>query len=74
MSKKANQEGSPSTHPHLNPPLEGEGIKAAGEGAMAEVDEHHGMGGSYVLDPGTGKRILQERTLEATASATETKE
>lgn len=28
-------------------------------------DEHAGHGGSYVVDPGTGKRTLQERTAPA---------
>lgn len=37
-------------------------------------DEHHGQGGSYVVDPQTGRRDLQERTQEAEAAATETKE
>jgi hypothetical protein len=36
-------------------------------------DEHHGMGGSYVVDPQTGKRVLQERT-NTPVAATETKE
>lgn len=28
-------------------------------------DEHQGQGGSYLLDPATGKRTLVERTQEA---------
>lgn len=33
---------------------------------MSEIqDEYAGQGGSYVLDPKTGKRVLQERTQEA---------
>lgn len=36
-------------------------------------DEHAGKGGSYVLDPATGKRTLQERTQDRddTAAAVE---
>lgn len=30
-----------------------------------QLDEFHGQGGSYVLDPKTGKRTLVERTQEA---------
>ena len=29
------------------------------------TDEHEGMGGSYTLDPKTGKRTLVERTDDA---------
>lgn len=36
---------------------------------VAELDQHHGMGGSYVADPITGKRTLVERT-----ATTESKE
>lgn len=33
---------------------------------MAEqLDEFHGQGGSYTVDPKTGKRVLTERTEEA---------
>ncbi len=32
-----------------------------------KVDEFHGMGGSYLVDPETGKRVLVERTQEAEA-------
>ena len=42
-------------------------------------DEYHGQGGSYLLDPETGKRTLIQRTLPAdppqengTTSSTET--
>ena len=41
------------------------------KGAAAEPDEHHGMGGSYIADPKTGKRTLQERTANANAAKTE---
>lgn len=30
----------------------------------AAVDEHAGQGGSYVIDPETGRRRLVERTME----------
>jgi hypothetical protein len=33
------------------------------------VDEYQGQGGSYLLDPKTGKRKLIERTEPATPSA-----
>ena len=29
---------------------------------MATMDEYHGIGGTYLLDPKTGKRKLIERT------------
>lgn len=29
---------------------------------MATMDEYHGQGGTYLLDPKTGKRKLIERT------------
>ena len=29
---------------------------------MVEIDEYAGQGGSYLLDPKTGKRTLVERT------------
>lgn len=41
------------------------------------VDEYHGMGGSYVIDPGTGKRVrvagpnLDETPAEESETATE---
>ena len=41
------------------------------------VDEYHGMGGSYVIDPGTGKRVrvagpnLDETPAEESDTATE---
>jgi hypothetical protein len=31
--------------------------------AASAVDEHHGKGGSYIVDPATGNRVLEERTL-----------
>lgn len=34
-----------------------------------ENDEFHGVGGSYAIDPKTGKRELVERTQEADAVA-----
>ena len=34
-------------------------------------DEFHGIGGSYIADPKTGKRTLVERTQEAEAVAAE---
>lgn len=37
-------------------------------------DEHHGMGGSYVVDLKTGKRTLVERTAEAVPVPAETPE
>jgi hypothetical protein len=33
------------------------------------VDEFHGQGGSYVMDPETGKRTLVARTAESGAPA-----
>lgn len=30
-----------------------------------EVDKYHGQGGSYLVDPATGERVLIERTEEA---------
>ncbi|MDD3675805.1 hypothetical protein [Thauera propionica] len=33
-------------------------------GATAPADAYAGQGGSYVLDPATGKRTLVERTFE----------
>lgn len=38
------------------------------------VDEYHGQGGSYLLDPKTGKRKLIERTEPATNPAQATPE
>jgi hypothetical protein len=35
---------------------------------MATVDEYHGQGGTYLLDPKTGKRKLIERTEPAQPS------
>jgi hypothetical protein len=35
---------------------------------MATMDEYHGQGGTYLLDPKTGKRKLIERTEPATFS------
>jgi hypothetical protein len=35
------------------------------------VDEYHGQGGSYVLDPKTGKRKLIERTEPAQLTSLE---
>lgn len=35
---------------------------------MATMDEYHGQGGSYLLDPKTGKRTLIERTEPAQPS------
>ncbi len=51
-------------------------MKKAGQEAaqsVPPVDEFHGMGGSYVIDPKTGKRTLVERTLsmDEAASAAE---
>lgn len=38
-------------------------------------DEHAGKGGSYVMDPATGKRTLQERTQDrGTPAAADTEE
>ncbi len=39
-----------------------------------DFDEHHGKGGSYIKDPVTGQRVLQERTQAAKAPAIESKE
>lgn len=36
------------------------------------VDEYHGQGGTYLLDPKTGKRKLIERTEPAQPSQPET--
>lgn len=38
---------------------------------VPEQDENFGVGGSYVLDPVTGKRQLVQRTREADASDTQ---
>jgi len=38
------------------------------------VDEYWGQGGSYLLDPKTGKRTLIERTEPATPSEPQTEE
>ena len=35
---------------------------------MATMDEYHGQGGTYLLDPKTGKRKLIERTEPAQPS------
>jgi hypothetical protein len=35
------------------------------------MDEYHGQGGSYLLDPKTGKRKLIERTTPALPQSTE---
>lgn len=35
------------------------------------TDPNAGHGGSYLLDPKTGKRVLQERTQEAPPAAAE---
>lgn len=31
-----------------------------GEGIVGDVDEFHGVGGSYILDPATGKRTRNQ--------------
>lgn len=36
-----------------------------------DMDEHHGIGGSYLRDPKTGKRQLVERTQEPSAEKAE---
>lgn len=33
------------------------------EAPAVPVDTNEGMGGSYVVDPETGQRVLQQRTL-----------
>jgi hypothetical protein len=38
---------------------------------MATMDEYHGQGGSYLLNPKTGKRKLIERTEPAQPSEPE---
>ena len=43
--------------------------KAAPPGDEPEVDEFHGMGGAYVVDPKTGRRSLEERTLSMDEAA-----
>ena len=42
--------------------------KAAPDDGPA-VDEFHGMGGAYVVDPKTGRRSLEERTLSMDEAA-----
>lgn len=37
-----------------------------------QLDEYAGQGGSYELDPKTGKRVLIERTKETDSAAEET--
>lgn len=39
-----------------------------------EVDEFHGMGGAYVVDPKTGRRLLEERTLSMDEAASAAQE
>lgn len=41
---------------------------------MATMDEYHGQGGTYLLDPKTGKRKLIERTEPATPSEPQAEE
>ena len=43
--------------------------KAAPDDGPAVVDEFHGMGGAYVVDPKTGRRSLEERTLSMDEAA-----
>ena len=46
--------------------------KKAAEPEEPAVDEFYGLGGAYVVDPKTGRRFLEERTLsmdEAAAAA-----
>ena len=42
--------------------------KTAPDDVPAE-DEFHGMGGAYVVDPKTGRRSLEERTLSMDEAA-----
>ena len=42
---------------------------AAKPAAPAPADEHAGKGGSYVRDPDTGRRTLQQRTKDRATPA-----
>lgn len=39
-------------------------VKNAPPAEQAPGDEYAGQGGSYVVDPETGRRVLVERTME----------
>ena len=46
-------------------PLSEAGVEVSQPTPPSVVDEFHGQGGSYLLDPTTGKRTLLERTAPA---------
>jgi hypothetical protein len=39
-----------------------ESVEVSQPTSLSLIDEFHGLGGSYLLDPATGKRTLIERT------------